>query len=426
MALTHAVPCMDSEQEALLKIKEGFIKSSDSFSSWTAEKDCCKWRDECDNTNGHPQYIGPLQYIEYLNLSNVNFLGTIPILNLSGNSFSLKAENLNWICGLSSAKVLDLGGVDLSNVENRLDAVNLLPNLVELRLFFCKLHKLPLNLPHFDFTSLKILDLSHNDFSSTIAEWLFDIGHSLVHLNLSRCQLQAAPGCNREPTSLTCLDLSMNNLEGPIPLTLGFLAQLSRLIVLDMAGNNLEGSITEAQLLKFRILRVLDLSSNRCCQLSPKFPLWLCSQKNLSSIDICNAGIVDVVPGWSWNLSSRMNPLPGFSANLRILALAASSFFGTISRSCEILSVITSFIYLDTSKNNSSREILGHWKFHIDIIYTAIGQESMNHITGELPLSLQNCTALVFLDLGENKLLGSVPTRIGENLQKLNDSCIEI
>ena len=54
MALTHAVQCMDSEQEALLKIKEGFIKSSDPFSSWTAEKDCCKWRGVgCDNTNGH-------------------------------------------------------------------------------------------------------------------------------------------------------------------------------------------------------------------------------------------------------------------------------------------------------------------------------------------------------------------------------------
>nr|POF06418.1 hypothetical protein CFP56_69591 [Quercus suber] len=103
----------------------------------------------------------------------------------SGNSFSLKAENLSWICGLSSSKVLDLGGVGLSNAENWLDAVNLLPNLVQLRLFFCKLHKLPLNLPQVNFTSLKILDLSHNDFSSTIPEWLFDIGHSLVHLNLS-------------------------------------------------------------------------------------------------------------------------------------------------------------------------------------------------------------------------------------------------
>lgn len=54
MALTHAGLCMDSEQEALLKIKEGFIKNSDPFSSWTAEKYCCKWRgDGCDNTSGH-------------------------------------------------------------------------------------------------------------------------------------------------------------------------------------------------------------------------------------------------------------------------------------------------------------------------------------------------------------------------------------
>ena len=88
---------------------------------------------------------------------------------MSGNSFSLKAENLNWICGLSSLKVLDLGGVGLSNAENWLDAVNLLLNLVELRLFFCKLHKLPLNLPHVNFTSLKILDLLH--WRSYLAPW---------------------------------------------------------------------------------------------------------------------------------------------------------------------------------------------------------------------------------------------------------------
>ena len=99
---------------------------------------------------------------------------------MSGNCFSLKADNLNWVYGLSSLKVLDLGGVDLSNAEDWLDAVNMLPTLVELSLFFCKIHKLPQNLPHVNFTSLKILDLSYNDFSSTILDWLFDIGHSLV------------------------------------------------------------------------------------------------------------------------------------------------------------------------------------------------------------------------------------------------------
>ena len=218
----NAVPCMDSEQQALLKLKEGFKSASDHFSSWTAKEDCCKWRGvQCDNATSHvtildlhsqdpfkilqgeishslldlpylryldlshnnfhqiqiPEYIGSLRYIEYLNLSNANFRGTVPnnlgnlshleYLDLSGEVDFLRAENLNWLYHLSSLKVLNLGGVDLSNAEGWLDAVNMLPSLVELRLFFCKLHKLPQNLHHVNFTSLKFLDLSYNNFSST-------------------------------------------------------------------------------------------------------------------------------------------------------------------------------------------------------------------------------------------------------------------
>ena len=123
MALTRAVPCMDGEKEALLNFKEGFKSASESFSSWMVEEDCCNWRGVgCDNTAGHvtildlhgqdpssklqgeispsllnltylrsldlslndfqqipiPEFIGSLKYIEYLNLSNANFRGTIP------------------------------------------------------------------------------------------------------------------------------------------------------------------------------------------------------------------------------------------------------------------------------------------------------------------------------------------------------------
>ncbi|XP_030941563.1 receptor-like protein 50 [Quercus lobata] len=224
-----------------------------------------------------PEFIGSLQYIEYLNLSNANFRGTIPtnlgnlshleVLDLSGNCFSLKADNLNWVYGLSSLKVLYLGGVDLSNADDWLDAVNMLPTLVELSLFFCKFHKLPQNLPHVNFTSLKILDLSYNDFSSTIPDWLFDIGHSLVYLNLSRCPIPLTLGLFQKKglplstsSSLRELYLSNNRLNGSLEQSL---AQFSQLVVLNMAGNHLEGNITEAQLQKFRSLQVLDLSSNR-------------------------------------------------------------------------------------------------------------------------------------------------------------------
>ncbi|GKC66304.1 leucine-rich repeat-containing protein [Tanacetum coccineum] len=42
-----------------------------------------------------------------------------------------------------------------------------------------------------------------------------------------------------------------------------------------------------------------------------------------------------------------------------------------------------------------------------------------NSFSGELPLSLQNCTNLRVLDFGANKFLGNVPVWIGENLSKL-------
>lgn len=67
---------LDSEQEALLKIKEGFIKSSDPFSSWTAEKDCCKWRVGCDNRNGHVTIL----YLHSQDLFNLLQVKTSPSL----------------------------------------------------------------------------------------------------------------------------------------------------------------------------------------------------------------------------------------------------------------------------------------------------------------------------------------------------------
>ena len=239
-----------------------------------------------------PEFIGSLHHIEYLNLSNANFHGTIPSnlgnlshlksLDLSGNGYSsLRAENLNWVYVLSFLKVLDLSGVDLSNAKDWLESINMLSSLVELRLFYCMLHKLPQYVHHVNFTSLKILDLSENNFNSNIPDWLFKIGHSVVYLNLSRCQSQGLiPDAFGNMTSLTSLDLSRNDLEGPIPLTLGLfekesqlnkssslselylsdnqlngsleqsLVQLSQLVALDVARNYLEGNITEASSLK--------------------------------------------------------------------------------------------------------------------------------------------------------------------------------
>ncbi|KAA8545532.1 hypothetical protein F0562_020316 [Nyssa sinensis] len=202
------VGCKEGEQKALLRFKQGFTNPSNRLSSWVVEEDCCKWRGvRCNNITGHvvaldlhsqspsdevlrgelndslldlpflsyldlslndfrqiqiPQFIGTLHNLEYLNLSHANFRGMIPdhlgnlsrlhSLDLSGSDSSLKAKNLDWFHGHSSLKVLDLGGVDLYNVVNWLDAINMLPSLRELRLSGCRLKMLPTSLPYANFT----------------------------------------------------------------------------------------------------------------------------------------------------------------------------------------------------------------------------------------------------------------------------------
>ena len=105
--------------------------------------------------------------------------------------------------------------------------------------------------------------------------------------------------------------------------------------------------------------------------LGSKFPVCLRSQKNFSAIDISNAGIVDVVLDWFWNLSPRIvdvvpdfssqlqlseqdltsnnfwSPLLRFSANSGVLFLARNSFYGHISHLCGIMSINNSLVYLD-------------------------------------------------------------------------------
>ncbi|KAL4615925.1 hypothetical protein ACB092_07G162100 [Castanea dentata] len=256
---------MDSEQEALLKFKEGFKSASESFSSWTAGEDCCNWRGVgCDNATGHvtildlhgrdpyntlqahevspslldlpylsyldlslndfqhipiPELIGSLQYIKYLNLTNANFRGTIPSslgnlshlesLDLSGNGFSLRAENLSWVYGLSSLKLQGM-----------------IPDVFR------------------NLASLSSLDLSKNGLKGPIP---LTFGLSQEQGNLNRS------------SSLRELYLSSNGLNGSLARSL---AQFSQLVVLDVAMNCMEGSIKEAHLLKFSSLRVLDLSSD--------------------------------------------------------------------------------------------------------------------------------------------------------------------
>ncbi|KAF8377990.1 hypothetical protein HHK36_029323 [Tetracentron sinense] len=428
------VGCAEKDRKALLEFKEDLNDSSGWLSSWVGE-DCCSWRGVgcikktgrvmkldlrnslCNNEEGYngvsyerpclsgkinpsllhlehlnyldlsmnnfkgisiPDFIGSLENLKYLNLSNAYFAGKIPphlgnlsrlhYLDLHDQSYSgdfsrIYADNLKWLSGLSSLKYLDMGHVNLSQVgADWLQAFNMLPpSLSELHLPACRLDSLPLSLPFVNFSSLLVLDLSHNLFQSSMPLWLFNISSSLANLHLSNNYLSGSiPDAFADMTSLQELDLSYNDeMGGEIPRTLGTLCNLKRL---DLSKNRITGEIT-----KF----VNSLSG--------------CTNSSLEMLDL---GINQ--------LSGYLPDSIGHLKKLRFLRLNRNSFWGSIPTSIGSLSFLK----------------------ELDL--------SVNHMNGTIPKSVGQLSELVFLDLSYNSWEGIISEVHFLNLMRLKEIDISL
>ena len=249
-----------------------------------------------------PSFIGSLNKLSYLDLSYASFGGTIPphlgnlsnlyYLNLSTFLMNFSVSNLNWLPGLSYLQYLSLISVNLSKASTHwLQVVNMLPSLIELHLSGCELQNLPQTLQFVNFTSLSVLDLSYNNFnSSLIPQWLFNIT-GLTNLQLRSCYLkgsipeiaigslcnlrsldisvnyyisveiteffQVLPGCSN--SSLEEVDFSRNMLTGNLPYSLGYFKGLKSLL---LSRNSFSGLMT-ANIGNLSCLEELDLSYNK-------------------------------------------------------------------------------------------------------------------------------------------------------------------
>nr|GMC89713.1 probable leucine-rich repeat receptor-like protein kinase At1g35710 [Ipomoea batatas] len=517
---SNIIHCPETEKDALLNFKEGITNPSNLISSWTTEQDCCKWEGvKCDNTTGHvttldlhstsqadslrgelrnsllglpylrhldlshndffysqiPDFVGSFKNLEYLNLSSANLRGIVPdhlgnlshlqYLDLSGSGGNLKVNNHDWLSQLSSLKVIDLSWVDLRSWNSWLDAINQQPSLKKLNLSACYLYSLhiPPTLPFLNFTSLQILDLSHNHFGSLIPSWLFNLS-SLATLSLKNSDIQGSiPKTFQTMTSLTVLDLSENILRGELPSALpsllkevrfsgnninGSLAKiimhLKHLVVLNVARNYLNDTLTQESL-NFSDLKELDLSYNsivlkmsqswipsfqldvialRSCKLDQRFPSWLRTQKSFSYIDISDAGISDKVPDWFWDLSPAMEhmnlswnqlsgQLPDLSRfSLSVVDLSGNNFQGPVPHFSSMMKV---FILRTNSFSGTVSPVCESLVYNNSLRFLDL---SSNNLSGLLPDCWVNGTELIVLNLGSNFLFGEIPQSLG-NLQNL-------
>ncbi|KAF4376211.1 hypothetical protein F8388_018880 [Cannabis sativa] len=297
--------------------------------------------------------------------------------------------------------------------------------------------------------NLKELVLSYNQFNSTIIDTLKSLidcnNNSLEILNLSHNNLTGPlPRDFARILNLRELDVSSNKFNGTLPESMG---KLSSLVLLDISWNSFSGVVSQSHLEKLSKLEYLDLSSNsltmklpntwvppfyqlqhinlRSCMIGPYFPSWLQTQSNISHIDLSYSGISDTIPIWSFNTSfnlrylnisfnqihSTLPNIPLESNHFPIVDLSSNRFHGNIPLNS---------LFNATMLNLSNNTLTGFDPLFCNSVLNGnveVLDLSNNQLFGNLPICWFRLQNLKFLNLRDNRLFGVIPSSIASLYQ---------
>jgi len=173
--------------------------------------------------------------------------------------------------------LINLVEIDLSRNGDLYVTVNIpgwVPRfqLKALRLSGCDLDRDIITNPQFLSTQHQLydLDLSDNNFSVAMPNWLFTKGSALGYLNLGNNSLTGSlgPPIWYPQTSLIWIDISMNHIIGQLPANLSSI--FPNLYIIDFSSNNFSGEIPMS-LCDVNKISTIYLSNNKFsdeCQLA--------------------------------------------------------------------------------------------------------------------------------------------------------------
>ncbi|KAK9037590.1 hypothetical protein V6N11_022496 [Hibiscus sabdariffa] len=272
--------CIQSQRQALLKIKHDLIDYSNMFADWRAGNgDCCKWVGVfCDKATGHVTELrlgssndtiasagahGRLKLGGKLNPALLDLM-SLSYLDLSNNDFD-QTPIPRWFWNLASnLQYLNISG---SHFQGEI------PDFLAIRV------SLLLDLSYNNFTgslpvislNATVLVLSNNALSGSMSQFLCHRKHrmKLEVLGLGGNLLSGEiPDCWEKWGSLVAIELWGNNFSGKIPSSVGALASLQSL---HLSNNSLDGEMPKS-LSNLTELLTLDFSAN---QLSGEIPPWM-------------------------------------------------------------------------------------------------------------------------------------------------------
>ncbi|KAK6289314.1 hypothetical protein POUND7_000855 [Theobroma cacao] len=334
-----------------------------------------------------PEFLGSSKNLRYLNLSKAGFTGVIPaslgnlsslqFLDVSSEFGSLSSDSLEWVAGLVSLKHLAMNNVNLSLVGSGLvGMLSRLSFLNELHLSECQIFGSISSLNPVNLTSLSVLDLSFNSFSSGFPDWVVNI------------------------SSLTYVDLSYCGLAGRIPLGFG---ELPNLLYLNLAGNsNLSASCYQLLRRSWKKIEVLNLASNK---IHGKLPASIGNMTSLTNFDLFDNNVEGGIPSSIGKLCS----LKSFDLSGNNLTGSLPQFLEGV-QNCVSNMPLPNLMYLRLS-NNHLVGTLPEWIGQLqNLIELSL---NYNLLEGSIPASLGQLSNLTDLGLGGNELNGTVPDSFG-------------
>ncbi|KAK9138620.1 hypothetical protein Sjap_009214 [Stephania japonica] len=307
-------------------------------------------------TGALPNWIGDMKSLQVLVLSKNHLIGPIP------KSF----------CRLKSLVVLDLSK---NNVTGHIPSCFSPPSLKYVNLRGNELIGTLDNAAFINSSQLTILDVGDNHIRSSIPCWIANHhqelrilvlkgNHFEGHIPIQLCRLQ----------QLIMIDLSSNNLSGPIPSCL----------------NNVTGNPSELFNPSIEILTDVVLDSNRKFNIvyrwqhSTEEHVEFTSKKRVNVYEGKNIRFASGIDLSSNKLSGNIPPEIGNLSLIHTLNLSHNCLAGSIP---ETFSRLQSMESLDLS---------------------------YNHLTGPIPAQLVDLNFLSNFSVAHNDLSGETPKRIGQ------------
>ncbi|XP_022743922.1 probable LRR receptor-like serine/threonine-protein kinase IRK [Durio zibethinus] len=476
-ARNHNVTCIQSERQALLRIKQDLEDPSNRLAAWTHDGDCCKWDGiVCNNETGHviKLHLGSsqgvfasnaeaeayvrsklggklnpslldLKYLSYLDLSDNGFRETpiptwfwnlssnLSYLNISRNQFQGNIPDL--LAMIHPPVVIDLSSNNFSGPLPRLSsnvtAVDLSNNSMSgsTSHFLCYKVNEPMK--------LEVLNLGNNLLSGEIPD-CWKMFPRLVAIKLCDNNFSGRiPSSMGTLTSLQSLHIRNNSLVGEVP----SLKNCGELLTVDFGANQLSGDIPPWMGERLSKLIIFSLHTNK---FNGTIPKQLCNLSSLQILDLSHNKLSGDIPSCINNLNAMASR--NKSDNKIFYKTSKGSFFEDIllvmkGRVVDYSTTLKLVKTMDLSDNNLSGEIpeevtslvgLQSLNFSHNLLLGTIPANigamgslesvdlSTNNISGEIPPSISYLTFLSHLNLSYNKITGKIPT--STQLQSLSVS----